>query len=343
MKRYIIDINSMGIRQAMVTDGGIQNIGEATCGIAVKRGDRIVFGNEAEPTRAHAPRDLCDHFWEHLDTAMIEFGHFQCNHAELAAKHLGEIYRKDLNTTEAIALIPAHYQEDQRGILTAIARDSGIPLRYIIQRPLAFSSSLLGKVHIHVDLSLKRLNISCLTSKPAMSVVESSTHHDFGYNSFVRRWLNGIAAEFVSRCRIDPMHSAESEQQIRSHIPSLLSSLAADPDSSFSITAGIGTNDAEIKINTEIITGWSIALHAKILKEIKKIVRNHPSCEGIHLGFEASRLPGLQRMITNELGIRVISSVENEIFKGVSEDWPPIAADDRCLYLPYRLTSSGAS
>ena len=342
MNRYVIDINDMGIRQALVRDGDIQHLGEVSSGIAVKRGKKIVFGNEAESARAYAPRDLCDQFWERLDTGIVQFGNFQCNHAELAAKHLGEIYRKNLKALEVIGIIPAHYQETQRGILTAIAQNKSIPLRYIIQRPLAHCSSLLGKAHIHIDLGLKFFTVSCLATKPAMSVVDSSISHDAGYAGFVRRWLNGIAAEFVSRCRIDPLHSAESEQRIRSCIPLMLDALAADHEGVFPLTVGPGTNEAKIEVNTALVTGWSISLLAKIQKEVKKMVGNCPSCAGIHLSFEASRLPGLQTLISKELDMPVVSSVENEIFKGVSEDWPPLASDDRCLYLPYRQIYSGS-
>lgn len=336
MNRYLIDINGLGIRQAMVTEEGIQNFNELACAIAFKKGSKTIFGIEAEAARIHAPRDLCEQFWERLDTECIARGNFQSNHAELAALHLDEIYRKDLKAKEVVCIIPTHYQENQRRILTAIAQNNDIPLRYIIQRSLAHCSSLLGKPHIQVDLGFKILTVSWLASQPAMSVVESSVSHDIGYENFLRRWLNGISAEFINQWRIDPLHSAESEQRIRTHIPSLLETLATDPLATFPVSAFTEKNEAKIQVTTEIITGWSISLLTKILNEVKKLIANSPSCAGVHLSFEAGRLPGLKALITNELDIPVVSTLENEIFKGVSGDWPPLASDDRCLYLPYR-------
>ena len=209
----------------------------------------------------------------------------------------------------------------------------------MIPRPLAYCAFLEADSYIHVDFTLKNLTISRIAGQPTMSVVETSTRQDTGYTGFVRRWLKNITAEFVSVCRIDPLHSAESEQMIRSSIPSILTRLAADPEVSVPVTIGKAQSEIKIEVNTEMITGWSISLLSKIQKEVKSLVSNCKSCAGIHLGYEASCLPGLRTVLARELDLRVVCSAKNEIFSGIAGDWPPAASDDRCLFLPHRPTS----
>lgn len=371
MNRLVFALNDLGIRQVIVSENEIRQIGRTESGVAWKNRNKIVFGEDAEAMRAAAPREICDEFWQRLDTTAVETRNFHCNHAELAADQLQQLYTKDSNITDAICIIPVHYQETQRRILAAIANDIGLPLRYMIPFPLARLSSKLKCLpptdgapteaelnldnlkssadmnkkgsskptewaQIHVDLTRNGLSVSILTGDSAISIAESIYRRDTGFASFLRRWLNGMASEFVSVCRIDPFHSAASEQQLRNSIPTILDTLTNEPESKVTVTTGDNEHGRQIQVDLAMMTGWSIPLFSNILSEIRGLLQRHNSCSGIHLSSEASRLPGLQTLLERELELPIFASGKDDIYAGISSDWPPVSADDRCLFLPQR-------
>ena len=104
------------------------------------------------------------------------------------------------------------------------------------------------------------------------------------------------------------------------------------------VTTGDSRHGRQIEVDLAMMTGWSVSLFSNIITEIRGLLRHHDSCLGIRLGFEASRLPGLLTLLERELELPIFASAQDGIFAGISNDWPPVSSDDRCLFLPQRPT-----
>ncbi len=341
MKRLIIDLDDLGIRQTLLSDGVACQLSSNEEGIAWQdAAGNLVFGDKASAARAHAPRDICDNYWDRLDTSTSTQGDFQRNLAELAAEHLQRVVGSNAEATEAIAIVPAHYGPDQRGILASIARDLQIPLRYIIPRPIACAESGNEPAYLHVDISLHSLQISRVNRGPELTFAYLTAKRDLGYLNFLNHWLKGIASEFVDSCRIDPLHSADGELRIRGIISQVLRELGSNSLSAVPVAIDSTEQKHKIEITEALMTGWAISRLSAVAKEITSLTQG---TGGVLLGHNIGRIPGLYDLLSRELDVAVSSTDEGQAIAGVAGDWPPPAADDRCLYLSQRPRNAGGA
>ena len=139
------------------------------------------------------------------------------NHADLIYRHLLEI--KALADEPLAVAVPGFLTEDQLGVLLGIAEEAGIHIRGFVD-----SAVLMGSVaELRPNTWLLDLHATrcCLTELQvsdadgqavSQGAVEDIT--GFGRNACIDGWANLVADRFVQDTRFDPLHAADSEQQL---------------------------------------------------------------------------------------------------------------------------------
>ena len=114
-----------------------------------------------------------------------------------------------------IAAVPGSLSGDQLGVLLGIAQEAGLAIRGFVDSAVLMASAapLPARCWL-LDLHLTR---ACLTELHAGDEVARGDVQEFpgcGLLSCLDGWANLLADRFVQDTRFDPLHSADTEQQL---------------------------------------------------------------------------------------------------------------------------------
>ncbi len=191
-------------------------------GFALVHGRKLQLGNAAFHQARRRPRQINCQFWEALNDQPLRSPEFEgYNHAELAFRHLEQVWQH-VNTdgAEVILIVPDHYQDEELGLLLGIASTLHIPVRGLIAQSLACTTpEARPRVDFLVDLHLHRLVLTAVDcrSRPALWRHETIMAH--GRETVHHQWVKMLADAFVRQTRFDPLYAADAEQTLHDHLP----------------------------------------------------------------------------------------------------------------------------
>ena len=178
------------------------------------------LGKEARD-RAFLHPNECNHrFWAQIARAKSD----AVNHdnTRLALHHLESIWSKVSTNVDAVILtVPATFTKSGLGILLGICKQLSIPVRAMIHNA-ALSPRQAGHegATVHIDMQLHHTAITQLDEKnKEFLVAHSEVLDQIGLHSLYAQAAEFIAQVFISNTRLDPLHSAELEQQLFNNLP----------------------------------------------------------------------------------------------------------------------------
>ena len=227
-----IEISDAGIIAAAGTPFQLLELdGKATNspGFALPQKNRLLLGKEAE-SKAHLfPRQILNRFWDQLDTEPLDQPgkYAPQTHAEIVYHHLSRIWQViQKHGDEIVLVIPDFYTRQQLGLILGIAQELSIDIKGFVPMALAASSvACPGKMLMHLDIHLHRIEVIYLKQEAYLTIEDSVTTTGKGLTHLYREWVETIAQEFVRSTRFDPFHLAASEQELYDRLPGVLSHL----------------------------------------------------------------------------------------------------------------------
>lgn len=148
-------------------------------------------------------------------------------HADLAYRHLEHLWSivgADLDAL--VILVPGDFKREQLGLLLGMCRRLEVPVRALVDTAVASSAHPVpGRRLFHLDVHLHRSVLSALDQGPWLTREAATASHEFGLLRLNDACAHAIAALFVQTTRFDPLHQADSEQQLFNHLPGWLSAL----------------------------------------------------------------------------------------------------------------------
>jgi hypothetical protein len=243
----ILEINDAGI-EAHDASG---RLAPPSPGYALVDDVGILVGRNAFENARRRPRSVSHRFWCELDTEPLPRPFPQeLSAADLAHAHLEQVWAVLEPPADGVILaVPGTEPERRLGLILGIAQACHIPVVGMVDAAVAAASGADGKRLLHLDLQLHRVVVTELAQ--GSDLVRGAVHAsgEVGLASLQDAWARHIASLFVRKTRFDPLHAADSEQDLYACLPDLLAGLSGQearsleleaPDRVHSISVGRG-------------------------------------------------------------------------------------------------------
>jgi len=320
-------------------------------GFALPEKSGLLVGKAAE-SKAHLfPRQIINHFWDHLSTdPLAQPGrHGPQSTAEIAYQHLDRIWQHiQKNGDEIIIVVPGFYSRQQLGLVLGIANELSIPVKGFVPLALAAAPGAHpGKMILHLDIHLHRLEVTYLKQEQQLTVAASVTGTDRGLIHLHRQWAETVGQEFVSSTRFDPFHQAASEQALYDRLPGILYNLKHSPSIAFDMTGGSRTYG--ITLTRDLIADKAASVYAEIIKLIERLQKQHGDNDpavALYLSQRLARLPGCKETLGKLEFAEMFELEEGAGARGVLKIWHQLSdqsANNEISYFTSRpLPPSGS-
>jgi hypothetical protein len=258
-----IDLNDSGI---LVVDG--QTEPASAPGYAVARGSEILVGYDAWKLARLHPRQTTNRFWQNLSDQPLENlmggGVSTADLAHAQLENLCAGFRDGLEG--AIFVVPAHWSNEQLGLLLGIAEDLSIPVIGLIDFAVAATRcEYEGRALLHLDASLHELTISQMNQAGGSTIQDRRTIDQVGIDRLERACIELMAGRFVETTRFDPLHDGQCEQYLYDNLYTWLDELKVRD--CIQITIPFGGNQFEAAIEAADVA-------ARVTDSVEPVVQN---------------------------------------------------------------------
>jgi len=299
-------------------------------GFALPQKDGLLVGKAAE-SKAHLfPRQIVHHFWDHLDTGPLEppGQYVPQSTAEIAYNHLDRIWQHiQKHGHEIIIAVPGFYDRQQLGLILGIANELSIPVKGFVPMALAASpGGHPGKMMLHLDIHLHRLEVTYLKQGQQLTLEDSVTGTEKGLIHLHKQWADAIAQEFVGSTRFDPFHQAASEQELYHRLPGILFNLQHSPSIAFELTGGSRTYG--ITLTRELLARKAVSVYTEIRQIIEGLRTQHGENEPsvvLQLTHRLARLPGCREVLAGIKKAEIFELDQGAGARGALEIWQQLA------------------
>ena len=324
-----LELSDAGIMAAgSKTEKLLQIDGQASesPGFALPEKNGLLVGKAAE-SKAHLfPRQIIHHFWDHLNTDPLELPgkHVPQSTAEIAYNHLDRIWQQlQIHGDEVIFAVPGFYDRQQLGLILGIANELSIPVKGFVPLALAASpGNHPGKMMLHLDIHLHRLEVTCINQGQQLTLGDSVTGNEKGLIYLHKQWAEAIGQEFVSSTRFDPFHQATSEQELYHRLPGVLYNLHHSPSIAFDMTGGSRTYG--ITLTRKLIARKGESVYTELRQIIEGLRTQHRENESsvvLQLTHRLARLPGCKEILAAIKETEIFELEEGAGARGALEIW----------------------
>jgi hypothetical protein len=188
-------------------------------------------------------------------------------------------------------VVPPTLRSAQLALFLGMAREANMPVEGFIDTAVAAAATWPGSGRVlHVDLHLHKAIITAVSVGEGVRRERSEVVPGAGWLGFLEAWLRMIAREFITETRFDPLHQADTEQQLFERLPALLEHLGAndfvDVDMSF------GAETHALKLARAHFLHQADPLYSDLLMRVHRL-RTAGHQTTIALTERAALLPGL--------------------------------------------------
>jgi len=178
-----------------------------------------------------APQEINNRYWMQCDQSAISQNVAGMRHAaDLIWQHLSQLKQR-FNLSELALVVPSHYRAENLQLLLGVAKACDLQIKALINKAsLAVSlSEPIDGDYIHLDVQLhqtvsSRLNLSDGT----VSLGEVEIIQDVGIHVMQEALLRGLQDSFIKNDRFDPLHDANTEQQLFDQLPQIAEHIVAN-------------------------------------------------------------------------------------------------------------------
>ena len=300
MSLAIFNINDAGLQLSLNGD-----LIDTSRGYAVLDGDKLMVGEEAAQNTKLLTGWTNNKFWNQLTTTPIKGKKNQIrHHADLAFAHLEDLWEPISDKAQAaLFIVPGHYHGENLSLLLGIAKECNIPVRGVVDNSILAASDLPLRRHvIHLDLHLHSITLTCLTAN-GHSIARSTVDVvvETGLTTLLDRWADIIANQLIQTTRFDPMHDADSEQQLFNLLPSWIRQLGPEQMYSFSMRAV--ETEHTVAISRENLLRACAPIYPQIVQAIRTKIPSGAKTS-LLLSHQFEGFPGLKE------SLQLISDIE---------------------------------
>lgn len=320
-------------------------VGAPSPGYAHLDGTTIVTGTAALERSRIEPRRIHNRFWDQLDaTALVPPFPSSFTHADLAHGHLADYWAGIGDGFESVILaVPSNFTGQQLGMLLGVARACEVPVEGLVDEAVA-AAATLGEENeaerlLHVDLLLHRAVVTEVVRSRRLVRTRVRVADEMGLVGLNDLWARTAAEAFVRQTRFDPLHLAESDQELYDRLPLWLELLADRPSAMASLPARPRERVAELG-RAEILATAEPA-YGHLAEVLRPLVAGETPAT-ILLTARAGRMPGLAERLAGTVDGRLTVLETGAAALGAWRRRAAIRAPGESLSLVTRLALSTA-
>jgi len=187
-------------------------------GYAVVREGELLFGEPALRVARIHPQQANQQYLKRMNgDPLTQPVRVAANHADLVYLHLKEL--ASLTGDDVVLAVPGTMNGEQLGVLLGICQEAGIEVSGFVNAAVAaLTTTPAPERVVYVDVFLQHVQVSELVVGAEVRHERSFEVRDCGFSNLLDGWVNLIADRFVQETRFDPLHTADSEQQLYNQV-----------------------------------------------------------------------------------------------------------------------------
>lgn len=212
MTTCVIDLNDSELRLARQGEVLASSPGQVSW-----VNGRLEIGTAAMAVAWTHPRTSENRYWRDLNTATVDhLGRRVRHHADLAWLQLEQLKAAGGNPSAVQFAVPGSLTNEQLSLLLGVAEAAGLRTTALVDSAVAAGAATLGPGHwVHLDLQLHqavltRLEVGAEITRTGVEVLAG-----VGLDRLREACIRVITQAFVSDCRFDPRHHADTEQVLQ--------------------------------------------------------------------------------------------------------------------------------
>lgn len=288
-----IELNDSGIRVGK--NGEIQAVSP---GIAVIRGNDLLLGDDAMPLARLHPVDTNNIFWHRLSVEPLNKNYARLrHHADLAYHQLMALHQQVGELSDVVFAIPGSFTRDQLSLLLGIVQECPFTAVGLIDSAVAASALIANQLPhdsqsiVHLDLQLHQCLLTSITVGDRVQRQAVNMVADCGQFALYNKLAQFISDQFVGQSRFDPLHSANTEQQLYNQIPAWLEQCREHDE----LILVVGTKT--IKVASEQMITALNPIYERILQQIKQFL---PKSNRLLVSDRFGMFPGFIKFFKNK-------------------------------------------
>jgi len=303
-------------------------------GYALLGSDSLEIGEAARAKARLNPRQTNSHFWTRLGTDPLPnpAGHAR-HYADLAFAHLNHLHESANRPEEILFAVPGSFSREQLSILLGVAQRCPFRAVGLVDSAVAAATDVAFSARaIHVDLQLHQSVLTRL-SRDAGTVAREAVEvlPGTGWVQLLERWARMLTEGFIRQSRFDPLHTAQSEQQLYDRMPGWLLALQQQSDVQAELVNAGVSHHAKLRANDFVRAAQP--LYTQIVDAAHRFGEGAP----LLLSHRLAALPRTGDLLTGCIPLR-----EGAVVSGCLQHIDLIRSDEGALRFVTRLPA-GAS
>lgn len=328
---YVLEVNDCAL--SLYRDRELEYQAPA---IAIVQPTQIVFGDMAlRQARIH-PRQANQQYLARLNADPLSNPVARAaNHADLVFLHLQEFMSKVRDAGEDLILaVPGIMSNDQLGVLLGIIQETGVNVGGFVDAATAATTiaAVQSQTH-HIDLHLQRACITTLAVDTEIHRQRAEEIAEAGLSNLLDSWVNVIADRFVRDTRFDPLHAAETEQQLYNQVYDWV--LGPGSATAKSPAAEIGI-DIDYQDHVRHVDFPRALLEEKAQQRFQRIIDALPNAAHVTLSARCARIPGVQQAL-GQAGHEICVLDDHALATACAQQMPTIRSPNGQLRLVSKL------
>jgi len=190
-------------------------------GYAWLKGEHVIFDTDADTAPVNvcrlSPQEINSRYWQQCEASSIAKNGAGMRHAaDLVWRHLSDL-KAQHSLDEVVLVVPSHYQSSNLQLLLGIAKSCGLQVTGLINKAVAslHNTARSDGDYVHLDVQLHQTVSSQITVANGIAklgVVE--VVQGVGIQAMQDALLKALQENFIRNDRFDPLHYAETEQQL---------------------------------------------------------------------------------------------------------------------------------
>jgi len=193
--------------------------------------EEVVLGAEAKSKAKLYPTASFNTYWENLSTEPINHSH-QRHYVDLAYAHLLDLSeRLSLKTkSDLLVIVPSHFDRTQLALFLGIAKHTFFNVIGLIDAGVVAGMTVkpTKNFFVYLDIQSQQAVTTHVEFNTKISRGMVSQIPGIGIENIFDKLLRIITDAFISQCRFNPQHNAETEQQLYDKIPAWIECLASE-------------------------------------------------------------------------------------------------------------------
>jgi len=197
-------------------------------GYAWFKGDSVVFDTDQANAPIKycrlAPQEMNNRYWSQCEKSSIATNKAGMRHAaDLIWKHLNELQKK-CAIDDLILVVPSHYQSSNLQLLLGIFESLNINVIGLVNGALLALKDQLNQTgdYLHLDVQLHQTVCSHIHVADGIAKLgDVEIIQSAGIQAMQDALLKTLQTNFIQNDRFDPLHYAETEQQLFDVLPDI--------------------------------------------------------------------------------------------------------------------------